>query len=66
MTLNDWVVLLIVIVLPVLAFITGGYCARVAADTAVVENVEGHDRHCTIRKCGVSENCNCGAGAGVW
>lgn len=66
MTPNDWWVLLIVIVLPIIAFVTGGYCARVGVDTKIYEAAEGHDFHCTIRKCGVPEHCNCGAGAGVW
>lgn len=66
MTQTEWVLTVLLIVVPLGTFFFGAVTATLGQQHKIYDSVEGHDFHCTIRKCGVPEHCNCGAGSGVW
>lgn len=66
MTSAEATLTVLLLVIPLITFFAGAITARVGRQHKIYDSVEGHDYHCTIRKCGVPEHCNCGAGSGVW
>ena len=66
MTATEWVLTLLLIVVPLITFFGGVAATFVAQSNKTYEAAEGHDFHCSIRACGVPSHCNCGAGEGVW